>query len=265
VKHAFWLLLIAFSLSAISGGYMSGRAAVPRFTVVSHTPVPARMDFTRGVPQVDELAKDEFAHDAVVPADVSAGNVREDARLAIVLVDAGHSLALESPFLSLGVPVTLVVDTQAAAARDVSALALENGVRIYVQAHAPLSTAEIESLHKAFPLAAGVAARFTEEPRVGRDVAVLLHRVNWGVLDEFGGERAVAKAFSRAGVRYAARSITVDDHVERTYVAFMLQQAVHVARGRTAIVMARPFPGTLQAFEDLLTQAPRDGVRFVGL
>jgi polysaccharide deacetylase 2 family uncharacterized protein YibQ len=267
VKHAFWLLVIAFALSALSGGYLSGRAAVPRFPSVSpHASSPPPMqEFTSGVPQTDELAKDQFVNDAVAPSDATSGEVTDDARLAIAVVDAGHSVALESPFLSLGVPVTLVIDPQASAARDIFALALQSGAQTYLQVNAPLTAAKIQSLHPAFPRAAGIAARFTAAPSIDSEVAAALRRVNWGVLDEYGGESAVARAFSAAGVRYAARTITVDDHVQRTYVTFMLQQAVHLARGRTAIVMARPFPGTLQAFEDLLTRASRDGVRFVGL
>lgn len=218
-----------------------------------------------GLPQTNELAHDAFAQDEAVALDPSASDVRDDARLTIVIVDAGHSAALETPFLELGVPVTLIVDPQAPQANEIARLALQSGAQTYVQADAPLQRVTIDALHRAFPHAAGVAVRFDGDDGVSEQAAASLRRVNWGVFDEYGANALLERRFNAAGVRYAGRSITVDDHVQRTYVAFMLQQAVHLARGRTAIVMARPFPGTLQAFEDLLARAPRDGVRFFGL
>lgn len=266
MKRAFWLLIIAFAVTALSGGFLSGRAAVPRFPVAvpsaSIAPAPP-VSIIGSIPETDELANDDFTNDAAVTVDGPAGDVRSDARLALAIVDAGHSAALESPFLALGVPVTLVVDPDGPAAAQILHAARQSGQQAYVQARAPLSKTEIESLHASFAGADGVAARLQGVHTAGKDICGALRAVNWGVFDEYGAQTELARRFSACGVRYVARSITVDDHVQRTYVAYMLEQAVHLARGRTTVVMARPFPGTLRALQDVLARAPRDGIRFV--
>lgn len=266
MKRAFWLLIIAFAVTALSGGFLSGRAAVPHFPVpvskASIAPAPP-ISITGSIPQTDELANDDFTNDAAVTVDGPAGDVRSDARLALAIVDAGHSAALESPFLALGVPVTLVIDPNGPAAATMLRAAHQGGGQAYVQAREPLNKAQIESLHAAFAGADGIAVRLQDVDTVSKDVCAALRALNWSVLDEYGTQSELAHRFSACGVGYVARSITVDDHVQRTYVAYMFGQAVHLARGRTAVVMARPFPGTLRALEDVLARAPRDGIRFI--
>lgn len=267
MRHAFWLVVIAFSLTALSGGFLSGRAAVPHFPSATSAPSPSgtvAIDPMGGVAQTDELAADEFAEDEAVALDGPGGTARDDATLAIVLIDAGHSQALESPFLSLNVPVTVVIDPDSPAAPAVAKAAIARGDSVYAQAHDPLSDAAVKRLHSRFPHIAGVAVRMRDSG-LERDTARALRGAHLALLDEYGENDAARKMAAVNGVRYAARSITIDDHAEGTYVAYMLRQAVHLARGRTAVVMARPFPGTFRAFQDLFTRASRDGVKFARL
>lgn len=268
MRYAFWLAVIVFSISALAGGFFSGRAAVPHFPKAASTPQPQASPLAPGalgVPQTDVVARDAFAQDAAVAAQAPAGSERDDAALALVIVDAGRSVALESPFLSLGVPVTLVVDPNAPAASAMTQLAARSGTHVYVQARAPLTRAQIDALHAQFPHARGLAARLVDASDAGAPARRALHRLGWGVLDEYGENARWVREFRAGGVPYRARSITVDDHLERSYVGFMLREAVHLGRGGTSVVIARPFPGTLQAFEDLLARTSRDGVRFVQL
>lgn len=264
MRHAFWLLVIAFAVSALFGGYLSGRAAVPHFPAAaplrSPVPLPA-VQLLGSAAQIDERAADRFAQDAAVVAESAGGDVSQDAKLAVALVDAGHSPALESPFLSLGIPVTLVIDPGAPAAQRMLRLAVQSGQHAYVQARMPLTASQISSLHAAFPQASGVAARL-DGGVAGTGVCALLRALDWGVLDEYGEESAAAQRFAAGRVRFTARSITIDDHLQPSYVAYMLEQAVHIARGGTAVVLARPFPGTFRAFQNLVSRASRDGVRF---
>jgi polysaccharide deacetylase 2 family uncharacterized protein YibQ len=266
VRHAFWLLVIAFSITALCGGYLSGRAAVPRFpsAAASATPIPVGAIEAGPLTQTDELARDEFARDSAVILDTAGADPAKDATLAIVIVDAGHSVALESPFLNLGIPVTLVLDPAAPAARALGAAAHDRGDSVFIQARAPLTAAQVDAIHSRYPRASGVAVQIEGPGDLSHDSLMALHADGLHVFDEYG-ETNVPAHTRAAGVRFTARSITVDDHLQRAYVRYMLRQAVHLARGRTAFVMARPFPGTLQAFEDLLARASRDGVRFVGL
>lgn len=236
---------------------------MPRFPArrAAGTPSVQAPDLGQGIPQTDEIARDEFAGDEAVSLDTPGGNARDDAQLALVLVDAGHSAALESPFLSLSVPVTLVIDPRGAAATAMVKLAHQQDDAVYLQAHAPLTPDEIAALRKAYPQAQGVAMRMAGTA-LSKAAAGALRANALALLDEYGESAADAVP---SGVRFAKRSVTVDDHAQRTYVAYMLRQAVHLARGRRAIVMARAFPGTLQAFQDLLTHATREGIQFVGL
>ncbi|HEY9181453.1 MAG TPA: divergent polysaccharide deacetylase family protein, partial [Candidatus Baltobacteraceae bacterium] len=268
MRQAFWLVVIAFAASALCGGFLSGRAAVPHFP--AHGPAVPRsqasvIDPLHGIPVTDELAADDFATDEAVALEGPGGTARDDATLAIVLVDAGHSQVLEAPFLSLNVPVTIVIDPAAAAAAAIAKLARADGDAVYVQARAPLSARAALALRARFPRADGVAVRVEPDALPGPSTIRALRDTHLALLDEYGENAAVRKRAAAAGVPYAARSITVDDHAQATYVAYMLRQAVHLARGRRALVMARPFPGTLQAFRNLLARASREGVRFAGL
>lgn len=211
----------------------------------------------------DETAHDQFASDSAVLLAASGEDIQDDAHIALVVVDAGRSRALESPFLALNVPVTLVIDPSGSAAQAMSALAHGRGDEVYVQIRGALTAHALGALRGRFPGMTGVAMRLTGG--VNRDELAALRAADLAFFDEYGVDDAAAARFAAAGVRYAARGVTVDDHAQRSYVTYMLAQAVHLARGRTAVVMARPFPGTLQAFEDLLARASRDGVHVVAL
>lgn len=265
VRHILTLAVIAFSISALLGGFMSGRAAVPHFP---SGPLPSPQStlsaqMLREAAAADEVAHDQFASDAAVTLAASGADIQDDAHIALVIVDAGRSTALESPFLALNVPVTLVIDPAGSAAPAMFALARRHGDQVYLQTRGTLTAHALGALRAGFPGMTGVAMRLTGGMHRG-DLAAL-RAADLAFFDEYGAQPQAAAKFAAAGVRYAARGVTVDDHAQRSYVTYMLAQAVHVARGRTAIVMARPFPGTLQAFEDLLSRASRDGVHVVAL
>jgi polysaccharide deacetylase 2 family uncharacterized protein YibQ len=265
VRHFLSLVIIAFSVSALLGGFFSGRAAVPHLAAAP-TPLPQGMlssEFMRQAAPLDEVAHDQFARDAAVALAPAGEDFRNDARLALVLVDAGRSLALESPFVSLNVPVTFVIDPQGSEAHAIAQLAQQRGDAVYVQVRELPGAAQLGALRRLFPGMSGVAMRLTQTPRAAGMAPLRIADLRF--FDEYGELDGASTAFASAGVRYTARGITVDDHAQRTYVAYMLRQAVHLARTRVAVVIARPFPGTFQAFQALLARAPRDGVRIVGL
>lgn len=262
------LFVILFSLIALAGGFLSGNAAVPRISLHGPTPDPvpstAPLDVhaIRGLamPQTDELAYDDFAADAAVVPDAASGSITQDAHLAIVVVGCGHSPPLEAPFLALGVPLAVVIDPDGAAARQMAQLAASSGTPFFIQATDAPDRAQLEAWERALPGARGVAARL-EEPLPGETLHAL-RLAHFAVLDEFGTNADAARAVKNAGLRYLRRTITVDDHLQPSYVDFMLDQAVHLGRGGHTVIMARPLPGTLRALQALVAQAARDGVRF---
>jgi polysaccharide deacetylase 2 family uncharacterized protein YibQ len=269
MRSALSLVIIIFALCALAGGYFSGSAAVPHIAfrmptpdpVASVAPVETRPIRGLDVPQTDEMAYDDFAGDPAVVSDASGGEIQRDARLAVVLVGCGHSFALESPFLALDIPMTLVIDPDAPAAHAITGLARENRKIAIVQAAVPITPAQLDIVQHAFPDAAGIAARLEVPPSA--NVLRELRARNLAVLDEYGDAPAVRFAMRKAGVRYASRTITVDDHLQPSYVQYMLDQAVHLGRGQGATILARPLPGTLRALAALIAQADRDGVEFV--
>jgi polysaccharide deacetylase 2 family uncharacterized protein YibQ len=262
------LLVILFALCALAGGYFSGSAAVPRISlqfpspnpVTSSEPLDVRPIRGLEVPQTDELAIDDFASDPAVVSNADGGDIQQDAHLAVVLVTCGHSIALESPFLSLGIPLALVIDPEAPAAHAIAGAANSAGKTVFVQVHAPLMLSDVQGLRAGFAHAAGIAARLESVP--SRDVLRSLREQHLAVFDQFGDAAAVRRAMHAAGIAYFSRTITVDDHLQPAYVQYMLDQAVHLGRGSTAVVMARPLPGTLHALQTVIAQSSRDGVAF---
>lgn len=261
-------VIIVFALCALVGGYFSGSAAVPRISlqfpspnpVSSTAPIDVRPIRGLDVPQTDETAIDDFASDPAVVSGAAGGDIQQDAHLAVVLVTCGHSLALESPFLSLDIPLTLVIDPDAPAAHAIAEAAAAAGKRVFVQVHTPVTREATIALRAGFAHVAGVAARLQDVPP--RDVLRSLREQQLAVFDEFGDVSTVRKAMHAAGIAYVPRTITVDDHLQPAYVQFMIEQAVDLGRGARAVIMARPLPGTLRALQTVIAQARASGVTF---
>jgi polysaccharide deacetylase 2 family uncharacterized protein YibQ len=254
VRYAFWALLILFALCALAGGYFSGTAAVS----VESPAVESLRAFN--AEQTDELALDDFAADPAVVSGASAGDLQSDAHLAIVLVGCGHSYALEAPFLTLDIPIAMVIEPDAPAARAIGDAAQRAGATTFVQATLAATPQQIIQMHGDFPRAAGLAARFERAP--SRQILQAMRSLELAAFDEYGDAAHARKTVRAGGVRYVSRTITVDDHLQPAYVQYMLAQAVHLGRASRAVVMARPLPGTLRALQALIAEAPRDGIVF---
>lgn len=133
------LFIIAFSVIAIAGGFLSGSAAVPHISlhvpapnpIASSAPVDVRAIRGLKIPQTDEVAYDDFAGDEAVVPDAASGDIGQDAQLSMVLVGCGHSPPLEAPFLALGIPVALVIDADGPAATQMAKLAAQNAGTVF--------------------------------------------------------------------------------------------------------------------------------------
>ena len=263
----FSVLVIVFSLSALIGGYFSGAASVP--PMISGAP-PVETFSLRGaqVPQTDETADDAFSDDPVDT--VPDADARRDtrARLAVVVVAMGHSAALERPFLALPMPLTCVLDVHAPAAREIAQLAASAGKTVYAQLDADGSPDDVAAIAAEFPQVRGIAVRFAPQTPAASSANAILRAAagaHLGVFDEYAEQPAVRRDARRLGVAYAGRSITVDNHFSPAYVDFMVEQAVRIARARGVVVMARPIPATLAAFESLAGRAPHADIATEGL
>lgn len=268
MRSILWLVVIAFSVCALAGGYFSGNAAVPRITLhfpspdplASTNPIDVRPIRGLDVPQTDEVALDDFADDPAVVSGAVTGDIQHEAHLALVLVGCGHSFALEAPFLSLEIPVTLVIDPDGPAANAIAQAAAAAGKATVVQIALPFDPSQLPSVHANFPHARAVAARFEDVPP--RALLRALRAQRLAAFDEFGEDKRARAAMRAAGIQYVSRTITVDDHLQPAYVQYMLDQAVDLGRAAPAVVLARPLPGTLRALQALIAQSSRDGVSF---
>jgi polysaccharide deacetylase 2 family uncharacterized protein YibQ len=249
VRTVFSLVVIVFSLAAIAGGVFA-KMPIRIPLAPSHVNAPPS-----GSPRADERAADEFAGDPAVIGD-DASSAQHDARVALVLVHCGHSLALESPFVLLDVPMTLVVDAGGPVAHEVADLATQAGDDVYLQMSAG-DMRRMARLHTEFPNAEGVAARLADGASPASWIRAAKSE-NLAFFDEYSRDRGIAQAFDAAGVRYAGRTITIDDHAQVSYVAYMFAQAVRLGRSQTAVTLARPVPATLHALEHALASgSPR--------
>ena len=262
----FSLLVIVFSLSALLGGYFSGKASVPQ--IASGAPVETFQLHGSPVAQTDETADDAFSDDAVDTIPNADARFDAPARLAVVVVSMGHSVALERPFLDLPMPLTCVVDAHAPAAREIARLAAASGKTVYVQLDAEAAPADVAAAAAAFPQARGVALRFAPQTRAAAAMREFLKAASasrLAVFDEFASQ-VRAKRYARTlGIPYAGRSMTIDNHFAPGYVDFMVEQAVRIARARGVVIMARPIPATLAAFQSLADRAPRADIATEGL
>lgn len=255
------LLVIFFALGAIAGGFISGASvAHVRSPAVAVVDVPASDVASQG----DETADDAFSDDQVDTVPQIDSRIDAEAHLAFVIVSAGHSVALESPFLALDMPLTVVVDPHGPASRTIAGLAQSAQKSVYIQLDDEDATGEtIPALLNTFPAMRGVAARFAPGSALRaniRAVAKAAARAHLGVFDEFADDSHVRAAVVGFGASYAGRSLTVDNHLAPAYVAFMLDQAVRIARARPVIVMARPFPATLAAARRLAAASSKNGI-----
>ncbi|MDP9017223.1 MAG: hypothetical protein M3N19_02745, partial [Candidatus Eremiobacteraeota bacterium] len=173
------LIVIVFSTVVLAAGYLSGRSSVtPSRISNAHlaAPVEARMPapvaFARTLHGAHSFTTDDLQpgidEQAVVSNQASAGRGRlsETATIALVIMNAGRSLKLESGFIDLPVPVTILIDPQADEAKEVAAAAHAEGKIVYAElAIAPGEDlkrlkAAIESVRAALPSIAGLAVHF---------------------------------------------------------------------------------------------------------
>jgi polysaccharide deacetylase 2 family uncharacterized protein YibQ len=282
-----WLsvAVIVFSLAALVGGYIGGRSSVTAQTTPSlPSPVDARsvsapLQFARSLHGMHSFAAADEApppsdEEAVVSNDPGTGTLGDNATVAIVIENAGPSLKLESGFLNMPVPMTFAVDPAADEASEVAAAAFDRGKTVYILLEMSPSQTKallqkrIAHFRSVFPAMSGVAVHFDQEyeEREATVLAQALRDEHLHVLDLTGLEPAAERVLHTGGIVSRRRDVTIDNRDEAAYVGFMLAQAVQVARGRgTAVIVAHPYPGSLDALSTLVDNSARDGVNFTVL
>lgn len=250
MRNWFWSTLIVLALVAIVAGYVSGSGtAHPPPTVArgaSHV-APARR------PRIREVAvRDLFSRDAVeIGHPLMARVGRRPQRLSIVVGLCGQSVAVESGFLGLGVPLTFDLDPHAAQAAAFAADVRAAGDRLYVHLERPPSASELASLRAQLGQFDGVASRRSA------GMAAALTGQTLAFFDERG--EADARPFRRDGVPFVQRDMTVDDRAQRSYIAYMLRRAAERSEYEGAsVTLMRPTPTSLAALVGFLRDSHTD-------
>lgn len=268
----FSLLVIAFSISALIGGYVSGSASLAHLVSANAAPhaaasaEPPVVRNLRGeqIAQTDETADDAFSDDVVDTVPEAEARIDAVAHLALVVVSMGHSVAIEAPFTQLPIALTCVIDPHAPSAHDVAEMAASAGKTVYVQLDPDAAPRDVQAVTSAFPSARGIAVRFAPGSR-SEQILNAAAGSHLAVFDEYGTQPQAARIARHLNVAYTGRSITVDNHLASAYVDFMLEQAVRIARSQRIAVMARPVPSTLAAFQNLAYRAASTAVVAEGL
>jgi len=248
VRNAFWLVLIAGALAAIVGGFAQGMISAkppPMATLRAtaresqHLP-PALKALARG--GVGSAAADAFAQDdVVVQRPRAAGANWRNEQLSVAIGLCGESVAAQSGFLRLGVPIAFVLNPHAAQAASFAKLVRDANQTLLVQASMPPSAATLALLHRALGAFDGVAARDAH------GMALALRGSGLLFFDE-RGDSANPSEFAAAGVTLVRRDVTADDRSSEGYVTFMLSRAAGLSRRvGTVVVLLRPLPSSLEA------------------
>jgi len=259
VRDAFWIGVIVAALAAIAAGYVQAVVTTrppPVATLRANTNDAGGLGESRAAPHLpDWIANDAFAQDDVVverARPVAPAWRRE--QLAIFVGLCGRSVAAESGFLRLGIPLAFVVDPQAAQARAFAQLVRDAGDALYVQVAWPPGGAALRRFRGALGSFDGLASR-----NAG-GMAAALRGSGLAFFDE-RGNAAQPLEFAAAGVPLIRRDVTADDRGAPGYVAFMLARAADLSR-RTGpvVVFVRPLPSTLEALRAFGGSHPVDFV-----
>jgi hypothetical protein len=226
---------------------------------------------------------------APAPAPAAGGGAAA-ARLAVVIDDVGPRLAPLRPLFELGLPLSIAVLPHQLHTRRAAEMARRRGLEVLV--HLPMEplaypqedpgpgallssmdAGEIrETLRQALaavPHAAGLSnhmgSRLTRDRRALDLVMVELRQRGLYFLDSRTTPLSAAEeAARRAGVRFAARDVFLDEVAERRAVAAQLRRAVGEARrAGAAVAIGHPLPATVEVLRRELPGLALQGVRLV--
>lgn len=250
MRNAFWLTLIAGALAAIVAGFVQGTLQTQPPPIAQLRRTTARNVPVLPAPEVREdesRAADAFAQDdVVVERHHPVQSQWQPERLQIVVGICGTSVAVESAFFRLNVPLTFVVDASLPQADTFAQLVRSNGDEVFVQVGDPPDSQALAALHRAIGPFDGLASRNA------RGMALALHGTGLAFFDE-RGDAANELAFAALQVPLVRRDVTADNRSGSGYVRFMLERAAALSRRSGPIaVFVRPLPSTFSALHDFL-------------
>lgn len=228
------------------------------------------------------------------PAGHSAGNLRGNPRLAIILDDMGHDRAAADSLLALPFPLTISVLPHLPLSAEVAEEAYRRGDQILL--HLPMEpeaggggsegvtreeielrvgmnpdqvNSTLDGMLETVPHAAGVnnheGSRATADLPLMQALMPALRGRNLFFIDSRTTAATVAfDAAERAGVPAASRKVFLDDTPTKEAVLAQLALAARDAsRDGYAIAIGHPHPATIAALAQEVPKLEARGVRFV--
>lgn len=237
----FSLTVIALSLAAILGGYMSGVNGAPVSPIVKLKPMPSPSVRAVRSGSSDSGISDAFSDDDVV---IERPYVEQThwipATLSVVVGLCGDNAALDGAFLRLGMPVALDVDPHARDADRTARYVAAEHQLLFIHVTTAPSQDTLLRLRDRFGSYAGVASRTDE------GMPQALNGTGLAFFDERGD--ANRAEFAQNNVPIIQRDATVDDRTGNAYITFMLDRAaLRSRRAGRLVVLMRPLPNTLAA------------------
>jgi uncharacterized protein len=225
---------------------------------------------------------------AALSASPAAKSSSHQARLAIVIDDLGSDRAQADALFRLSYPLTISVLPNHSSSGEIAEEAHRRGYQVML--HLPMASAAgaidepvelrpgmdpatvgktFSSMLDTVPYAAGVnnheGSLGTADARLMSELMPLLHEHNLFFIDSRTTAATVAEtAAHTAGVPAASRNVFLDDEQSVSAIRKQFALAVRDAREKgSALAIGHPHPETLQALEEMLPGAKRQGVTLV--
>ena len=262
----FWGTILGVSVLSIGGGMLGGQlqraAAMPtRMQVPEIAPVPIQRSLVGARGRDTPLDPYEpFVDDAVVErpdgwAPDHAPGEGDSVRMAIIIDGMGTDDTLDKRFMQIPYPLSFAVP----ATGDAPSETLRTDPHeLLVDTDGARSVDQIEKrLHQI--RGGGVITPIAGEPTRPGPLVHSLATSGAFLIDGMAGGSPTYFDVARGRVPSASRDIVIDAYDEEGYAAYMLRQAVHLAR-RTgvAIVVAHATPDTYEALRTNLVRLTSD-------
>lgn len=213
-------------------------------------------------------------------------------RVALVIDDFGHDLAMARKFINLPLPVTFSVLPHLPHTREVAAMAAAHGHEVLL--HMPMEphgypktnpgpgallvtmtpqqmVAEIDKALKENPYARGLnnhmGSKFTEDLKAMRVVLQHLRSKNFYFLDSYTSGRSVALSMARElGIPCTQRDIFLDHEPTEAFVRRQVAEVIRRAKLQgQAVAIGHPYPVTLKVLQEAADSFAKEAIEVVPL
>lgn len=210
-------------------------------------------------------------------------------KAAIVLDDWGYNTRNLNELFKLGQPVTISVLPNLAFSKNIARQAEQNGIEVIL--HLPLEAhdsqkkpekgtiytnmsqkevlAKLESALEGCPGIKGVSnhmgSRATEDEKLMKLLFEQFKKKNLYFLDSLVTNDSVcSRAAGEVGIRFAERSVFLDNKSDFEYIRGQLRQLIQTAKEKkTAVGIGHDRAATIKAVKEMLPEFRREGVKLV--